>query len=112
MPTYEYECPACGELFERFEPITSLGRAKCPACGKRARRLIGAGAGLLFRGSGFYSTDYRSESYKSAEKGEKEKGGAGKAESVGAAREPPPRREEAPEGKGEKVERKSSSPSE
>ena len=70
MPTYEYECEACGERFEKFQSITAKPVRKCPACGKlRVRRLIGTGAGIIFKGSGFYETDYRSESYKkSAEK--------------------------------------------
>ena len=70
MPTYDYQCSACGHRFEKFQPITERATRKCPKCGKlRLKRLIGNGAGVLFRGSGFYQTDYRSESYrKSAEK--------------------------------------------
>lgn len=65
MPTYEYLCDACEHTWEEFQSITSNPTRKCPACGKKkARRLISAGAGLLFKGSGFYITDYRSESYK------------------------------------------------
>jgi putative FmdB family regulatory protein len=75
MPTYEYKCDACGFEFEKFQPITAKAIKKCPKCGKsRVRRLIGTGAGLIFKGGGFYTTDYRSESYKSgakAESGEK-----------------------------------------
>jgi len=67
MPTYDYECNACGHRFEKFQPITSRPIRKCPQCGKSAaRRRIGAGAGVIFRGSGFYQTDYRSESYRKA----------------------------------------------
>jgi len=66
MPTYEYKCSACGFEFEKFESIKSKPSKKCPHCGKnRAKRLIGTGAGLIFKGSGFYITDYRSEAYKS-----------------------------------------------
>jgi putative FmdB family regulatory protein len=66
MPTYEYKCSACGFEFEKFESIKSKPSKKCPRCGKnRAKRLIGTGAGLIFKGSGFYITDYRSEAYKS-----------------------------------------------
>lgn len=69
MPTYEYACRACGHEFERFQPITAGPIRKCPECGKaKVERKIGIGAGVLFRGGGFYETDYRSESYtKSAE---------------------------------------------
>lgn len=71
MPTYDYKCDACGNQFERVQSITAPVIRKCPKCGKlKVRRLISAGAGLIFKGSGFYSTDYRSESYKSAAKDE------------------------------------------
>jgi putative FmdB family regulatory protein len=71
MPTYDYKCDACGRQFERFQSITASPLRKCPTCGKlKLRRLIGPGAGLIFKGSGFYITDYRSEGYKSAAKGE------------------------------------------
>jgi len=80
MPTYQYKCDACGEEFEKFQSITAAPIRKCPGCGKNsARRLIGPGAGLIFRGSGFYITDYRSESYKSAAKAESGGNGDGKA---------------------------------
>jgi len=59
MPTYEYRCPR-GHEFEKFSPrMTSHPSATCPKCGKRARRLISGGAGLVFKGSGFYITDYK-----------------------------------------------------
>ncbi len=77
MPTYEYECPECGCRFEKFESITAKPKAKCPECGARCRRLISAGAGVIYKGSGFYTTDYRSESYKKAAKKESEAAGAG-----------------------------------
>ncbi len=64
MPTYEYECKACKNRFDLVQPITSKPSAKCPKCGKASKRLISAGAGLLFKGSGFYITDNRSSSYK------------------------------------------------
>lgn len=67
MPTYEYECDRCSHRFEEFQPITAAPLSQCPACRKKAlRRLLGAGAGVIFKGSGFYQTDYRSESYKKA----------------------------------------------
>jgi len=81
MPTYEYECRVCGHRFEKFQPITAKPIRTCPKCKKRrVRRLIGSGAGILFKGSGFYQTDYRSESYrKAAEKEKSAKSGASDA---------------------------------
>src|SRR6266850_1403674 len=71
MPTYEYKCEACGHKFEKFQSIKSGPIRKCPNCGKnKVRRLISTGAGLIFKGSGFYITDYRSESYKEKAKSE------------------------------------------
>ena len=65
MPTYDYVCDACDHKFELFQSITAEPEKKCPECGKRKlRRLIGPGAGFVFKGSGFYQTDYRSDSYK------------------------------------------------
>jgi putative FmdB family regulatory protein len=67
MPTYDYVCDSCEHQFENFQSISSPVLKKCPACGKlKLRRLIGAGAAIVFKGSGFYQTDYRSESYKKA----------------------------------------------
>jgi putative FmdB family regulatory protein len=64
MPTYDYECDACGHTFEKFQSITAPATRKCPSCGKlKVRRLIGTGAGVIFKGSGFYCTDYRGDSY-------------------------------------------------
>jgi putative FmdB family regulatory protein len=57
MPTYEYQCPQ-GHVFEKFQKMTDKARAKCPVCGKPATRKISGGAGLVFKGSGFYITDY------------------------------------------------------
>lgn len=69
MPTYDYKCDACDHAFEQFQSIKAEVLRKCPKCGKpKLRRLIGTGAGLLFKGNGFYITDYRSESYKSSAK--------------------------------------------
>ncbi len=60
MPTYDYVCGKCGHRFELFQRITEKPVKKCPRCGaSAAKRLIGAGAGLIFRGSGFYCTDYK-----------------------------------------------------
>ena len=73
MPTYDYECGACGHRFERFQSIRERPARKCPECGRlKAKRLIGSGGAILFKGSGFYITDYRSDTYKkeaSADKG-------------------------------------------
>ena len=70
MPTYDYQCAACGHRFEKFQSITARAITKCPKCERRkVKRLIGMGAGVIFKGSGFYATDYRSKSYtKEAEK--------------------------------------------
>ena len=73
MPTYEYECTECGAVFDLFQPITEPARRRlkktdpkpCP-CGAPVRRHIGSGGGIIFKGSGFYQTDYRSDSYKKA----------------------------------------------
>jgi len=64
MPTYEYKCHDCRRKFETFQSITEPSLTKCPQCGGRVERLISGGSGLLFKGSGFYITDYRSDSYK------------------------------------------------
>ena len=62
MPTYEYECESCGLKFERFQNMTDPPVKTCPECGRRVRRLIGAGSGIIFKGSGFHATDYRTSS--------------------------------------------------
>ncbi|NQU76389.1 MAG: zinc ribbon domain-containing protein [Planctomycetes bacterium] len=65
MPTYEYECESCKHAFEKFQQITASSIRKCPACGRhKLRRLAGVGGGVIFKGSGFYQTDYRSDGYK------------------------------------------------
>ena len=72
MPTYEYQCQACGHAFEEFQSITAEPLIACPqqGCAGSVKRLISAGAGLLFKGSGFYITDYRSDGYKASAKAE------------------------------------------
>jgi len=73
MPTYEYECERCGHKFELFQSMTAPPRKRCPKCRGKVRRLLGTGAGLIFKGSGFYATDYRSDSYKKSAKADKER---------------------------------------
>ncbi len=74
MPTYDYVCDACGHEFEEFQSITEPVLRKCPECKKlKLRRLFGTGAAVVFKGSGFYQTDYRSESYKSGAEKDKPK---------------------------------------
>lgn len=74
MPTYDYECDACGHKFELFQSINDPVQRKCPECKKlKLRRLFGTGAAVVFKGSGFYQTDYRSDSYKKAASAESNK---------------------------------------
>ena len=81
MPTYDYVCDACQHQFEEFQSIKAEPLRKCPECGrKKLRRLIGPGAAIVFKGSGFYQTDYRSESYKKAAAAEKGASTAAKSE--------------------------------
>ncbi len=78
MPTYDYVCDGCGHAFELFQSMTDSVKKTCPECGKKKlRRLIGAGGAIVFKGSGFYKTDYRSESYK---KGAAADSGGGKSD--------------------------------
>lgn len=75
MPTYDYECDACGHEMELFQGINDPVQKKCPDCGKnKLRRLFGTGAAIVFKGSGFYQTDYRSENYKKAAAADKSSG--------------------------------------
>lgn len=99
MPTYEYVCDACGHQFEEFQSITADALTKCPACKKKKlRRLIGGGAALLFKGSGFYLTDYRSESYKKGAKADSESK-APKSEGGGSDNKGAAKSESKPKGK-------------
>mgnify|MGYP000912379188 CR=1 FL=1 len=70
MPTYEYECAKCKKNFEIFQSIKDQPLTKCPTCKGKVKRLLGTGAGIIFKGSGFYQTDYRSEGYKQKAKSE------------------------------------------
>lgn len=72
MPTYDYVCDACEHAFEEFQSMSAKVLKKCPECGKlKLRRLIGTGAGVIFKGAGFYETDYRSDSYQKDAKADK-----------------------------------------
>jgi len=86
MPTYQYKCNSCGHEFEEFQSITEAPLEKCPACGKKPRRIITGGAGFLLKGSGFYTTDYRSESYKAAAKKDSESFSSSSASSDSASK--------------------------
>ena len=84
MPTYEYQCSACGYTFEEFQSITAAAIRRCPACQKnKVQRLIGCGSALLFKGEGFYQTDYRSDSYKKRAEADKPPAVSSKPESGG-----------------------------
>ena len=86
MPTYDYVCEACGAQLEIFQSMSESPKRKCPECGAlKLQRQIGAGAGIIFKGSGFYETDYRSESYKKGAKADEGKPSASdsKAEKKG-----------------------------
>ncbi len=99
MPTYEYRCEECGHAFELFQSITAEPERECPECGKlKVVRLIGCGAALIFKGSGFYETDYRSENYKKAAQADKgtsssTKGKASKSDSASKATSKKPKAE-------------------
>lgn len=88
MPTYDYECDACGHKLEVFQSITAEPLTKCPECKKKKlRRLLGTGAALMFKGSGFYTTDYRSEGYKKRAEADKKSSDGGSGDSGSKATE-------------------------
>ncbi|MGV3608617.1 MAG: FmdB family zinc ribbon protein [Planctomycetaceae bacterium] len=97
MPTYDYQCDACEHKFEAFQSISEDPLTKCPKCKKKKlRRLFGAGAAIMFKGSGFYITDYRSDSYKKSADADKASGSSSsssesssKSESKPASPPPP-----------------------
>jgi putative FmdB family regulatory protein len=100
MPTYEYRCGNCGYEFERFQSIKAKPLRKCPKCGRGSlSRLIGTGAGVIFKGSGFYATDYRSKSYKEAEKKEKDSGEKKTEAKKAETKEPKPAKKDKSEKK-------------
>ncbi|MBN1826292.1 MAG: zinc ribbon domain-containing protein [Candidatus Eisenbacteria bacterium] len=94
MPTYEYECTKCGHRFERFQSMNDEPVKRCPKCRCKVRRILSGGAGILFKGSGFYQTDYRSAEYKKREREEKKTPvkPAEKKEGSGSASEPKPKK--------------------
>ncbi len=116
MPTYEYECKECGRIFEQFQSIKArpkrVIRTECKRCDNRApvTRLIGAGGGVIFKGSGFYETDYRSEGYKKAAKAERDGAseksgkddGKGKKPSTGKEKDAAASKADAPSKKASK----------
>lgn len=88
MPTYEYRCPA-GHTFEKlFQTMNASRHAKCPTCGKRAERLISGGAGLVFKGSGFYITDYKRAGEKRGAEGESKSSGDAKPADAAKSKSP------------------------
>lgn len=100
MPTYDYKCDGCDHQFEQFQSIKADALKKCPSCKKnKLRRLIGPGAGLLFKGNGFYITDYRSDSYNKAAKSDSGGGTSSTSSGTGggdAAAKPAAKASEAP----------------
>ncbi len=76
MPTYEYQCQDCGHQFEARQSMKDPHLTECPSCKGKVKRKIGLGSGLIFKGSGFYITDYRSDSYKAAAKADSSAGGS------------------------------------
>lgn len=72
MPTYDYKCAECGHIFEEFQPISSHPLTECPSCGKKSlRRILGGGGGMIFKGQGFYLTDYKNSGGKKKSEGQK-----------------------------------------
>jgi putative FmdB family regulatory protein len=91
MPTYDYRCRKCGHVFELFHSIKDDTPKRCPKCKGRGERVPTSGAGLLFKGSGFYITDYRSDSYKAKAKQDSSGGGGGGSASEGSSAKAPPK---------------------
>jgi putative FmdB family regulatory protein len=86
MPTYDYKCKDCHHKFEAFHSMSAEPLTKCPKCGGRVERLIGTGAGVLFKGSGFYETDYRSSGYRKDAKADKSSSGTPKKDKKSASK--------------------------
>jgi putative FmdB family regulatory protein len=86
MPTYDYQCTQCGHLYEAFQAITAEPKSECPKCGAPAKRRIGTGVGLIFKGSGFYQTDYkRKDSPKGGDGKKTDSGASGESKPAGAS---------------------------
>ena len=84
MPTYDYRCDSCDNTWEEFQSITAKPKRKCPKCGKlKAKRVIGAGGGIIFKGAGFYQTDYRSAAYKKAAEADRKSSDSSSSSSSG-----------------------------
>lgn len=97
MPTYSYECDACGHKLDKFQSIKDDPLTKCPECGKKKlRRLFGTGGGLIFKGSGFYLTDYRSEGYKSSAEADKKASESSSSSSESKSSDAKPAKSEKP----------------
>jgi putative FmdB family regulatory protein len=108
MPTYDYECSACGHTFELFQGINENPKRKCPECKKqKLRRLFGTGAAVMFKGSGFYQTDYRSESYKKAAAADKPPSDSGSSSDSSSASGSSSKSEGASTAKSESTSKKS-----
>ena len=90
MPTYEYECQKCHYRFEVFQSIKDKPKTTCPQCRGRVKRLLGTGASIIFKGSGFYTTDYRKPSYTEAAKKDGTAAGAGPAPTESTSPKPKP----------------------
>jgi len=114
MPTYDYKCNACGHTFEHFQSMKDKSLRKCPKCGKNAlERLIGIGAAVVFKGSGFYQTDYRSEGYKKSAEADKTAASGGSSESGSSGKDSSSKPETKTEAStGAKTESKSETKSE
>ncbi|MBO6513423.1 MAG: zinc ribbon domain-containing protein [Phycisphaerales bacterium] len=109
MPTYDYRCNACEHEFELFQSMSAGVKKKCPECGKMAlERLIGIGAAVMFKGSGFYETDYRSESYKKSADADK-KAAEAKTESKPEAKSEKKSDSKSDSGSGKKTDKKTES---
>jgi putative FmdB family regulatory protein len=93
MPNYDYECQKCGKRFEVFQSMNDAKLTDCPetGCGGQVKRLLGTGGGIIFKGSGFYQTDYRSSSYQAAAKADSAGSSAAPASAPAAAPAPAPK---------------------